>query len=308
MSSDPPTPPPFVSFPQLHPVPFLGPMVAGIFIQAIETGIVLNQSFTFWSRAEPAEPTVIRAMVLFVTLVAIFQTSTAFYAFWLSHVENYGNWAFVTTFMWVDKVSPLVVYMRYGGTGPGLLGLALLEYYAQELFGAVWLLSVATSITTTVITMTTKFSVLVENVNTLPKIKPNVPFILALTSSALLDMSITAILLYSLSKAKAHIHSTRFRRVMRRLVILIWEAAVPPCVCAVIAVVTYLTMVPISMQSPVNMNWWDLMFQAILGKLYVISLFVTLNGKATLAETVHSTNDGLTRAAWVTDTPLQINI
>lgn len=82
---------------------------------------------------------------------------------------------------------------------------------------------------------------------------------------------------------------------MRKLLILIWEAAVPPCVCAILTVVTYLTLVspepppnlhlnnpiflPLLMDylmNQVNENYWDLMFQAILGKLYVISLFVTL--------------------------------
>lgn len=50
--------------------------------------------------------------------------------------------------------------------------------------------------------------------------------------------------------------------------IVAWEAAIPPCACAVTALVTYFTLV--------NVNYWDLTFQAILGKLYVISLFVTL--------------------------------
>ena len=95
------------------------------------------------------------------------------------------------------------------------------------------------------------------------------------------------VLIY-LSRAKANVYSSRFRRVMRKLVIMVWEAAVPPCVCAVLVVVTYLTLVrhfsifliapETHGRSQVNKNYWDLMFQAILGKLYVISLFVTLYG------------------------------
>ncbi|THH29025.1 hypothetical protein EUX98_g5160 [Antrodiella citrinella] len=136
-----------------------------------------------------------------------------------------------------------------------------------------------------------KFSVLVQDLSTLPKIPPNV--------ASVLDVAITIILLVYLSKAKANVYSSRVHRVMRQLVILIWEAAVPPCACAIIAVVTYLTMV--------NENWWDLMFQAILGKLYVISLFVTLNGRATIAENVNSSNDRLTSVAWVTSSPFGQN-
>ena len=67
---------------------------------------------------------------------------------------------------------------------------------------------------------------------------------------------------------------------------MIWEAALPPCVCAILTVVTYLTLVQslsYTFDNPfelwclqVDDNYWDLTFQAILGKLYVISLFVTL--------------------------------
>lgn len=39
-------------------------------VQAIETGILLNQSIRFWSRAEN-EPRIIRAMVVFVSVVAL---------------------------------------------------------------------------------------------------------------------------------------------------------------------------------------------------------------------------------------------
>ena len=48
---------------------------------------------------------------------------------------------------------------------------------------------------------------------------------------------------------------------------LIWEAALPPCVCAIVALITYLTVVD---------SFWSLLFQTVLGELYVISLFVSL--------------------------------
>ena len=54
---------------------------------------------------------------------------------------------------------------------------------------------------------------------------------------------------------------------MARLMTIAWEAALPPCVCALIAAITH----PITASNP-----WDLAFQTVLGKLYVIALFVTL--------------------------------
>ncbi|ETW85086.1 hypothetical protein HETIRDRAFT_448320 [Heterobasidion irregulare TC 32-1] len=99
------------------------------------------------------------------------------------------------------------------------------------------------------------------------KIPIDVPFL-----PAFLDVAVTGILLTFLLRSRADIYSKRFRRVVTRLMIVAWEAAIPPCACAVTALVTYFTLV--------NVNYWDLTFQAILGKLYVISLFVTLNGRA----------------------------
>lgn len=55
---------------EAHPAYFLGPNVMSTFIQAIETGIVINQSFTFWSRAEH-ESRMLRFIVIFVTGVAL---------------------------------------------------------------------------------------------------------------------------------------------------------------------------------------------------------------------------------------------
>jgi len=275
-----------------------------MFIQVLETGIVLNQSSTFWSRLEP-DAVVIRVIVAFVSLVAMFQTGSAFWAFWISHVTQYGDWTLVTTLTWVDKVSPVVTTSMAAPVQVFLIWrcwhVTRKNWFTLVSLGLILLASVISSIYTTVNTLMINFDISVENVNVLPKIPPNVGFILALTSSAVLDVAVTIILLVYLSKARENVYSSRFRRVMRQLVVLIWEAAVPPCVCAVLTVVTYLTMV--------NQNWWDLMFQAILGKLYVISLFITLNGRATLAETANSAaDDRLTSVAWVTSTPVRINV
>jgi hypothetical protein len=59
-----------------------------------------------------------------------------------------------------------------------------------------------------------------------------------------------------------------FAQILARLSVIIWEAVLPPSICALVTVITYLTVV--------NVGMWPLMFQSILSPLYVISLFVTL--------------------------------
>jgi hypothetical protein len=54
---------------------------------------------------------------------------------------------------------------------------------------------------------------------------------------------------------------------LRRINVLIWQSALPPCASATISLITYLA-------SP--STYWTLLFQTILGQLYVISLFVSL--------------------------------
>jgi len=55
---------------------------------------------------------------------------------------------------------------------------------------------------------------------------------------------------------------------LNHLIRIVWEAALPPSVCAVVVLITYFVLSPFSL--------WSIGFIQILGQLYVISLFVTL--------------------------------
>ena len=57
-------------------------------------------------------------------------------------------------------------------------------------------------------------------------------------------------------------------QVLVQFAIIVWEAALPPCVCAFVAMITYISLSRTSQ--------WNLMFQVVLGQLYVISFFITL--------------------------------
>jgi len=123
--------------------------------------------------------------------------------------------------------------------------------------------------------------------NGTPPPPPAYPFILMLICAAVLDIAITTILLIYLSRARSQIFSKRFLKTVGGIDKMIWESAVPPCLCAIVTVVVYLILG--------RTNYWDLMFHAVLGKLYVISLFTTLNGRAELAaEHASPNNDRLT--------------
>lgn len=55
---------------EAHPERYLGPMLVSLSLEALQTGIIINQSLTFWERAE-RERNVVRLLVSLVTIVAL---------------------------------------------------------------------------------------------------------------------------------------------------------------------------------------------------------------------------------------------
>jgi len=95
-----------VHFPPAAPlVELFGPRIVAAFAQAILTGIIVNQSFRFWSHGEK-ETRVVNACAALVTLVTVTQTSLTFYNVWMDFVVNFGNLA-----------SIFPIYPQYSNTG-----------------------------------------------------------------------------------------------------------------------------------------------------------------------------------------------
>ncbi|RPD55289.1 hypothetical protein L226DRAFT_574028 [Lentinus tigrinus ALCF2SS1-7] len=300
-----------------HPGSYIGPPLVSLALECVQTGILINQSLTFWERAE-RELGVVRGIVSFVTITAFVQTAFGFFASWRMFVENFGNWYESVLFSWADKVQSTITVMMAAPVQAFLIWrcwtLINRNFYVLGALTLLLLAQIVASVIVTVETFQFHFGIVPQSevdAGPLPKVKVNPTFVLSLTCSAVLDVLVTGILLTFLARSKQHVTSSRFRRILRRLTVLIWEAALPPCVCAILTVVTYLTLV--------NENYWDLTFQAILGKLYVISLFVTLqvfppppcpNGRAELQDGPapgFSTNR-ISNLAWNLSTPIRVDI
>ncbi|KAI0713739.1 hypothetical protein C8Q76DRAFT_857494 [Earliella scabrosa] len=291
-----------------HPGLYIGPALVSLALESIQTGILINQSLTFWERGE-RELGVVRAIVSCVTTIAFFQSSLSFYTSWRMFVDNFGDWYGSVLFSWADKIQSTVTILMAAPVQAFLIWrcwtLFNRNLYVLVMLAILLLASIVASILVTVQTFQVHFGIVPQSevdAGPLPKVPINPVFVLSLTSSAVLDVLLTGILLTFLARSKQHVTSSRFRRVLRRLTVLIWEAALPPCICAVMTVVMYLTLV--------NHNYWDLTFQAILGKLYVISLFVTLNGRAELQNGPapgFSTNR-ISNLAWNLSTPIRVDV
>ena len=55
---------------QADPASYIGPALVSLTLEATQTGLLINQSLTFWEHGE-RERGVVRALVSFVTIVAL---------------------------------------------------------------------------------------------------------------------------------------------------------------------------------------------------------------------------------------------
>ncbi|KAH9057612.1 hypothetical protein EDB87DRAFT_1578611 [Lactarius vividus] len=105
------------------------------------------------------------------------------------------------------------------------------------------------------------------------------PFVACLAVPAALDIVITSILLYSLTAFLRRIHTEQLRGVrhsgqrIMRFIVVVWQAAIPPGLCAVVLVIKYMVFTE---THPGQQQKWYSTIQAMLGKLYILSLFYTL--------------------------------
>ncbi|OCB89639.1 hypothetical protein A7U60_g3115 [Sanghuangporus baumii] len=126
-------------------------------------------------------------------------------------------------------------------------------------------------------------------------------YITAFVLTAVLDIMITALMMWFLLRVKSQVISRHLARVIVRLHRMVWEAAVPPCACAIVACAVYITMS--------QDNLWDVFLQSILGKLYVISLFVILNGRADLKRPLPAPTQSTRMSRyWANDAPFQFRV
>ncbi|EPQ52867.1 hypothetical protein GLOTRDRAFT_140459 [Gloeophyllum trabeum ATCC 11539] len=262
---------------QAHPESFIGPGLAGMFVQALQTGFLINQALRFWSRTY--EPLILKVIVSFVSAVAAFQTAVSFYAIWRLCVHHFGDWVATVNPAWPDKIQTMLT-MAMASPVQGFLIwrcwiLTDKRWITLVPLSALLTLTTVTSIVVTADVFTVDFTKpLTPPAGPAAKIPVDVTWVLCISGAAILDIALTTILSLYLLRSRHSAITPRFKRIITKLIVIAWEAALLPSVCAITTVITYLKLV--------DYNFWDLFFQQVLGKFYVISLFVTLNGRADL--------------------------
>lgn len=129
----------FGSFPGIQN--YIGPPLMAAFIQALESGVIINQAITFIGRTmanrgrlspnshyrnngsskhspspHRSSPTVrigergiMKFIAIFALAMAMTQTASSFYGSWFALVTNFGNWVVAINLYWPAKLQSIMV-------------------------------------------------------------------------------------------------------------------------------------------------------------------------------------------------------
>ncbi|KAN0141175.1 hypothetical protein V8E53_000931 [Lactarius tabidus] len=264
---------------------FLAPYALSLFISALETGIIIVCFARFLARRADSESAPIKLLVYFLTCASLFQTAMTFGAWWKIFVVDFGNWTTAGVPAWPQKIHTSLTTLL---AAPVQLFLIWRCWHVlkQRWFIAIPLiLLVIGTIITTIYVMVIYFRIQFASAETLAVELQTFFTCFAVCSafSAAIDISVTSILLVFLIQSRSRVYTRKFRKVLSQLISITWESAVPPCACALAAFIACMRGAPF-------VSYWSVMLQTVLGKLYVISLFVTLETRANLADVANLTH------------------
>ncbi|KAI9462525.1 hypothetical protein F5148DRAFT_220281 [Russula earlei] len=267
-------------------VAFLGPNSLALFISAIEMGVIVACFARFLARSEK-ERMAIRLLVYFVTCVAVFQTGATFAMWWKFSVQDFGNWSAAAVPGWPQKIHSSLTTLLAAPVQLFLIWRCwnILPPKRRWLTATPLVFLVIGTIVTTLYVTVIMFLLQFKSKAT-KSLSLNAfftCFALSLVFSAIVDIVVTSILLVFLMRSRSRVSTRQFRKVLSQLIIMTWESAIPPCACAIAALIACFVGAPF-------VSYWSVMLQVILGKLYLISLFVTLEGRAKLASTTDLTH------------------
>ncbi|KAI9512131.1 hypothetical protein F5148DRAFT_96949 [Russula earlei] len=296
--SSPVQPPPGTP-PQNNISEVLSPGIVSIFVQGLETGLVLSQ-LSRWLYLQRKEKTVINVLVIFVTTVGFIETAICFASAWRIYVLGFGHLILPE---WTESVhamlstltaAPIQAYFIWRCYHILKKNIYLIIPLVALLIGAI---VTAGWVTAWIFRMHASRRADPENYH--PTANGIVyPFVAFLTLPAALDITITSILLFSLTTLLRGIHAEHLRSRVTRYMVVIWQAVIPPCICAVALLIKYIAF---TNAHPGKPQMWYATIQAMLGKLYVLSLYSTLNNRidltneppVTYVSTINGSLDGI---------------
>ncbi|KAH9034756.1 hypothetical protein EDB85DRAFT_1946640 [Lactarius pseudohatsudake] len=104
-------------------------------------------------------------------------------------------------------------------------------------------------------------------------------YLMSLLLPTVLDLILTGVLLRYLTRTKKRVYAEHTRKWISRIANIVWQSALPPTLCTICLSVIY---VQYSTMRQTKMQLWSTVIQAMIGKLYVLSLFYMINARPPL--------------------------
>ncbi|KAH9001742.1 hypothetical protein EDB92DRAFT_1966600 [Lactarius akahatsu] len=270
-SSVPPTQPP-PSVPTLSQASVLGPGLVDILIQGIETGLVFAQFSRWFSRPDRGGSIVLSTVVIFVTVVGLAQSGLCFASAWSKYVQRFGM---ALRPDWEDLVQSIPTYV----ISFPVQGLMIVRCYWLGGKNMFIIMPLVLLLVASMAMASWSVYLLIHYLTTFPeedwvRLPQTVgvlwPYTISLLLPSVLDLALTGILLYYLTRAMKRVYSPHKRKSVTRLVNVVWQSALPPTLCAICTLVLYLLFTTASQMA---VQFWFPVVQAMIGKLYILSLF-----------------------------------
>ncbi|KDQ49703.1 hypothetical protein JAAARDRAFT_74548 [Jaapia argillacea MUCL 33604] len=268
---------PSISVMRAHPVAYLAPTLTSMVVQAFQTGLFFDLSIKFWSRAH-REHKLIRTVVGFVSVVLTYQMIATFTSLWRLDVVHFGDWKEQFVLTGPDRMESAVMAALASPIQAFLIRRCWMLTNKNSLILVLLSSLLLSTIALSVYLCFAMFSLSLSHPQS-SALPVNGPYIWNLILTAVLDFTLTSILSIFLWRSRSDVYTRRVRRTIRRVILISWEAAALPAVCALLAAILRILMG--------HSNYWSLFFRAIIGKFYAISLLTTLNSRSDFRRVEH---------------------
>ncbi|KAH9982018.1 hypothetical protein BJV74DRAFT_57962 [Russula compacta] len=251
----------------------LSPGIIGLFVQGLETGLIFAEFSSWFFLPERTESLFVVILTVFVTLVGFVQTGIYFASAWQIYVDGFGK---PVASVWNEKVHVLLTTIIASPIQSLLLWRC---YYIVRgnLYIIFSLLSLLLGSIVVSALVTAELFVSGPGHHSRAFWSP---FFLYRAFPTVLDMALTCILLYYLTQTRKRVYTERMRQRMARLITLVFQSAIPPALCSAGIVTTYIISHHFHIREK---QMWYATLQAMIGKLYILSLFYNLNTRTLFA-------------------------
>ncbi|KAN0136624.1 hypothetical protein V8E53_005671 [Lactarius tabidus] len=274
----PPGPPP--GFPQSQ-ASVLGPGLVGLFVQGIETGLIFAQFSRWFYTRDRKESSILTTIVIFTTGVGLRGFALHLHGLIAPQLcEDWGDYVqSIPTVVISVPVQALMIRQCYYLVGKNMFIITPLVFLlVASVVMSLWSMVI---IFHYVAIITSNNPALLQQMSGI-----SWPFLMSIILPSVLDLALTGILIYCLTRTMKQVYAAHTRKRIFRLANIMWQSALLPTVCAICVSALYIRF---AIAPTRELQFWLPVLQAMIGKLYVLSLFYMINAPPPRRDGQHAT-------------------